>query len=142
MYLNRRYAENTAWPFQSNQCVPKSKVCDSVVDCTFHEDEKYCINLFNSDSIRLKVDGRPQRPSSGLVAFNTKGHWTPVCTRTWSDSLERDNQFLEMIWFFCRRNPQLNDQICKYMNFQGAQSYQLVSTERRPHIKNKILRVR
>ncbi len=40
------------------------------------------------------------------------------------------------------RNEELNEQVCKYMNYQGSESYKLVPTRDQPHIKNRVLRVR
>ncbi len=68
---------------QSNQCINRDQVCDGVANCRMKEDEKYCLNLFNGNSIWLKKDGRPRRPANGYLAYNFKGQWTPTCVKTW-----------------------------------------------------------
>jgi len=70
--------------FQSNLCISRNQVCNNKADCTMGEDEKHCITLISQGyTVRLQQDGRPQKNAHGLVAYNSRGVWKPICAKSW-----------------------------------------------------------
>ena len=82
------------------------QVCDRRTDCKFNEDEKYCVSLVSTDTIWLKENGRPLIPSTGLVAYQFKGVWKTICTRSWPEKV--------------------NNMICQYMGRKTGVSKRLI----------------
>jgi len=86
----------------------------TVHDCDLREDERYCINIANGDTVVYKEDGRPLHHTQGLLAINTRGRWRPVITPRWEE--------------------RMNNQICRYMGFRGDKNYTLVEQNEYPDL--------
>ena len=106
----------------SKQCVARNKVCNQKIDCKFGEDERYCLNLINTDSVFLTQSGRPQRTRAGFVAFNSGSKWALMCAQGW--------------------NAELNNKICSYMGYKRGESFSLISSNRFPLMRYKVLKVK
>ncbi|XP_076231283.1 serine protease nudel [Calliopsis andreniformis] len=63
----------------SRKCIPKSKKCDFVSDCEFHEDEIDCFSLTNGQTVYLDADERPFFNTQGVLTQYTAGKWQPTC---------------------------------------------------------------
>ena len=113
------------------------QVCDAVADCHYMEDERYCLNLFNSDSVVYMSDGRPQRPVTGLLALNRKGIWNPVCTKAWTKDLNDQVCRCVVTTHLCL----LNSRVCtvftlRYMGRKGGISHTLIPFSNFGHLSS------
>ena len=98
----------------SKKCIRTDDVCDTVHDCDMREDERYCINVANGETIQLGLDGRPIQHTRGLLTINTKGVWRAVCAERW--------------------DKHINDRVCRYTGRRDSQRYRLIQQSERPHL--------
>ena len=90
------------------QCIPESRVCDTVPDCLLEEDERYCTALTITDYISVDSEGDPHPQHEGILLFREKGTWKPICVSGLPATLA--------------------SRICRYMGF-NPDSYSLVSSD-------------
>ncbi|ROT73311.1 putative serine protease nudel [Penaeus vannamei] len=64
----------------SRECVPHNKVCDSIIDCMFGEDEMECLTLLKDPGkLVLNKFMQPEHSNNGTLAYRGTTEWRPVC---------------------------------------------------------------
>ena len=72
-------SSNLNLPHLSCQCIPRSSVCDTVYDCEFEEDERFCTALTNNSFLTVTASGDPVAQNEGLLVLRQEGSWLPIC---------------------------------------------------------------
>ena len=60
-------------------CIGLASVCDTVYDCAYEEDERFCTALVNSSHLAITGAGDPWPQSSGTLLLKQGGAWSPIC---------------------------------------------------------------
>ncbi|KAH8302029.1 hypothetical protein KR044_001962 [Drosophila immigrans] len=115
----------------SKSCLPLSKRCDNVVDCTFKEDEKDCFALTNGHDVHYDAHQQPKFSSVGIFSKNAHGLWRVVCAHETN---------------FHQHQAETADSVCALLGFHGAHyfnSTEFVSQQQMqpitPELSNKPL---
>ena len=54
-------------------------MCDTIYDCEFEEDERFCTALTNTSYLAINRGGDPHTLNSGTLLLKQNGLWKPVC---------------------------------------------------------------
>ena len=95
------------------QCIPHGSVCDTLFDCEFEEDERFCTALTNNSFLAVTSSGDPIAQNKGVLVLRQEGFWRPICISEMTFGLAST--------------------ICSYMGY-NVQSYKMVNTGLLPNV--------
>ena len=95
------------------QCIPQGSVCDTLYDCEFEEDERFCTALTNNSFLAVTASGDPIAQNKGVLVLRQEGFWRPICISEMTFGLAST--------------------ICSYMGY-NVQSYKMVNLGLLPNV--------
>jgi len=90
----------------SGECVAGGAQCDTVIDCKWEEDERFCTALTQEVVLPVTSTGDVVPVSQGMLLMNQNDAWQPLCAVQFGDTLA--------------------SRVCKYMGWSDGLSHELI----------------
>merc|ERR1719427_1074352 len=90
----------------SGECVAGGAQCDTVTDCKWEEDERFCTALTQERVLPVTSTGDVVPVSQGMLLMNQNNAWQPLCAVQFGDSLA--------------------SRVCQYMGWSDGISHELI----------------
>merc|ERR1719158_1799446 len=101
------FCKETEWRCPlSGECVAGGAKCDTVTDCKWEEDERFCTALTQERVLPVTSTGDIVPVSQGMLLMNQNQVWQPLCASQFEDSLA--------------------SRVCQYMGWSDGVSYELI----------------